>query len=488
MTQTPQATSVPAQYTALGLYLDGEWIGSRDRDCVDVTNPATSAVIGQLPLATPDDVDRALASAQQGFEAWRTVSAWDRGAVLKRTAELLRERADAIARVITLEEGKTLPEARGEILRTADTFEWSGEEARHRCGRLLPSGAPGVRQLVVEEPVGPVAAFGPWNFPVLSPARKLAELLAAGCSCVIKPAEETPGSFLEVVRACLDAGVTERAVNVVFGDPPVVAEHLIASPIIRKVSFTGSIPVGREIAALAGRHLKPVSLELGGHAPVIVFDDVDVVPVAIAAARAKFRNAGQICVVPSRFFVHRKVHDRFVEAFTKTAFALRVGDGLDEATEMGPLANARRVVAMAALVEDAATAVGATVQTSDRDVPQGGSFWRPTVVLTQSDDVCVMREEPFGPIAPITPFSDLREVLTRANALGYGLAGYAFARSFETRRAVADRLAVGMLAINSFEISTPESPFGGVKDSGHGTEGGIEGLAAYLVPKYVNER
>jgi succinate-semialdehyde dehydrogenase/glutarate-semialdehyde dehydrogenase len=345
-----------------------------------------------------------------------------------------------------------------------------------------------VQQLVLEDPVGPVAAFTPWNFPVLTPGRKLAELLAAGCSCVIKPAEETPASFLEVVRACLEAGVAERAINVVFGDPPRVAEHLIASPIIRKVTFTGSIPVGRVIAGLAAQHLKRVTLELGGHAPVIVFDDVDVTEVAIVAARSKFRNAGQICVSPSRFYVQRDAMDTFAQAFSDTALALRVGDGLDGETEMGPLANDRRLDAVRELVADAREHAGATVLGADGDHPGGGSYWSPTVIVDAPDDARAMREEPFGPVAPIASFTDVDDVIARANALGYGLAGYAFTDSARTRSQLVEQLEVGMLAVNSFEISNPESPFGGIKDSGYGSEGGIEGLSNFMVTKYVNQR
>jgi succinate-semialdehyde dehydrogenase/glutarate-semialdehyde dehydrogenase len=478
--------SIP--YTDLRLLIDGEWTADGGAGTVPVTNPADGSVLGELPLASAETLDRALASAQRGFEEWRRVSAWDRGAILKRTAELLRERADEIGRLVTLEEGKTLAEGRGEVLRSADIFEWSGEEVRHRYGRVLPRRAPGVQQLVLDDPIGPVAAFAPWNFPVLTPGRKLAELLAAGCSTVIKPAEETPGSFLAVVRCALDAGVTPAAINVVFGDPPAVAEHLIASPIIRKVSFTGSIPVGRSIAGLAARQLKRVTLELGGHAPVIVFDDVDVVEVATQAARAKFRNAGQICVSPSRFFVQRGSLDAFAEAFARTAFSLRVGDGLEEGTDMGPLANDRRLTAMREIVADAHERSGATVLTPDAPAPDGGSYWSPTVIVDAPDDSKAMREEPFGPVAPIAAFTDVEDVLARANDLGYGLAGYAFTDSARTRSALVERLEVGMLAVNSFEVSTPESPFGGLKDSGYGSEGGVEGLSNYLVTKYVNQR
>jgi succinate-semialdehyde dehydrogenase/glutarate-semialdehyde dehydrogenase len=472
-------------YADLRLYIDGEW-SAGGAGTLPVINPADGETIGELPLASAEDLDRALDSARSGFEEWRRVSAWDRGAILKRTAELMRERADAIGRLITLEEGKTLAEGRGEVLRTADSFEWSGEEIRHRYGRVLPQRAPGVQQLVLEDPIGPVAAFSPWNFPVLTPGRKLAELLAAGCSCVLKPAEETPGSILEVVRCCLEAGVSERAINVVFGDPPAVAEHLIASPVIRKVSFTGSIPVGRTIAGLAARQLKRVTLELGGHAPVIVFDDVDVAQVATIAARAKFRNAGQICVAPSRFFVQRGALEEFAEAFAATALSLQVGDGLEDRTEMGPLANERRQAAMRELVADAREHAGATVLASE--APDGGTYWGPTVIVDAPDESRAMREEPFGPVAPIAAFSDIEDVVGRANALGYGLAGYAFTDSARTRSALVEQLEVGMLAVNSFEISTPESPFGGMKDSGYGSEGGVEGLSSYRVTKYVNQR
>jgi succinate-semialdehyde dehydrogenase/glutarate-semialdehyde dehydrogenase len=476
-----------AAYPTLGLFIGGQWIGADARETLDVIEPATGSVLGALPIATTVDLDAALASAQKGFETWRKVPAWERGRILKRAADLMRERVEVIAHAITREQGKTLAESRGEVLRTADTFEWSGEEARHRAGRVLPRRAPGVQQLVVEEPVGPVAAFAPWNYPVLTPGRKLAELLAAGCSCVIKPSEEVPASFLEVVRACLEAGVEEHAINVVFGDPPTISEHLIASPIIRKVSFTGSIPVGRHLAELAARGLKRVTLELGGHAPVIVFDDADIETVALMAAKTKFRNAGQVCVAPSRFYVQRGVVDEFAQRFADAAFSLRVGDGLDPETDMGPLIDGRRVRVMQDLVEDSAGRAD-DVRISERDVPSSGAFWRPTVIVNPPDDARVMQEEPFGPVAPIASFTDVEDVLTRANRLPFGLAGYAFTNSLRRISAITEGLEVGMIAVNSFECSTPESPFGGIKDSGYGSEGGVEGLSAFLVPKYVNQR
>jgi succinate-semialdehyde dehydrogenase/glutarate-semialdehyde dehydrogenase len=487
-TLIPEAVPQTPEYPQPKMYIGGEWVGVSGRRTLAVLNPATLTVLADLPLADSADLDRALAAAQTGFEQWRKVSAWDRGGILKRAADLLRERVDSIAELITLEEGKTLPESRVEVLRTADTFEWSGEEIRHSYGRVLPHRTSGVQQLVVEQPVGPVAAFAPWNFPVLTPGRKLAELLAAGCSCVVKPAEETPASFLAVVRACLEAGVSPKAINVVFGDPPAVSKHLIASPVIRKVSFTGSTPVGREIASSAGRHLKGVTLELGGHAPVIVFDDVDVTEVATLLARAKFRNAGQICVAPSRFYVHHKVAPAFTDAFMAESFSLQIGNGLNSSVEMGPVANIRRQKAMQDFVDDARTYSSATVISSRVSVPDHGYYWPPTLILDPPDESKVMREESFGPVAPITTFTDVDDALLRANSLGYGLGAYAFTRSLRTREVLSENLRVGMLAINSMEISTPESPFGGINDSGYGSEGGVEGLKGYLVTKYINQR
>jgi succinate-semialdehyde dehydrogenase/glutarate-semialdehyde dehydrogenase len=485
MTATQQPTEV---YPAPALYVAGEWIdASRVDRTVPVYNPATDEVLAQLPVAETAHVDAALRSAERGFRAWRKVSASERGGILRQVATLLRERTDDIARLITLEEGKPLAEARLEVGRTADTFEWSGEAIRHHYGRVLPFRADGHLHYVVSEPVGPVAAFAPWNFPALAGGRKVAEFLAAGCSGVVKPAEEAPATFLAILQCCLDAGVHPEAVNVVFGDPARVAQELISSPVVRHVTFTGSVPVGRQLSELSGRHLKRQTMELGGHAPVIVFDDADLDQVLASAPMAKFRNAGQICASPSRFFVQKGIYDEFVSEFSKSALALRVGDGLEETTQMGPVASQRRVDALQHLIDDAASFDGTEILAGSV-LETAGSYLAPTLIVNAHADSEIMREEPFGPVVPIAPFDTLEDVLERANGVAYGLAGYAFSSSSTTCLAVSQQLEVGVVALNSFEVVTNESPFGGVKDSGFGSEGGTEGVASFLVSKYVNAR
>jgi succinate-semialdehyde dehydrogenase/glutarate-semialdehyde dehydrogenase len=483
------ATQNPgAVYPTPALYIAGEWIDASSTErTVPVYNPATSEVLAELPVAETHHVDAALKAAERGFRAWKKVSASERGGILRQVAVLLRERTDEIARLITLEEGKPLAEARLEVTRTADTFEWSGEAIRHHYGRVLPYRADGHLHYVVSEPVGPVAAFAPWNFPALAGGRKVAEFLAAGCSGVIKPAEEAPATFLAVLQCCLDAGVHPEAVSVVFGDPGRVAQELISSPVIRHVTFTGSVPVGRQLATLSGQYLKRQTMELGGHAPVIVFDDADIEQFMATAPAAKFRNAGQICASPSRFFVQQGIYDDFVAEFSKAALALRVGNGLDEGTQMGPLASDRRVEALQRMIDDASTFDGTEVLSGS--APAGnGSYLAPTLIVGAPDESEIMREEPFGPVVPIAPFTDLEDVVERANGVPFGLAGYAFSTSSSTCLAVSQQLEVGVVAVNSFEVVTNESPFGGVKDSGFGSEGGTEGVASFLVTKYVNSR
>jgi len=471
-------------YETIAMYIDGEWCEASDGAGEDVINPATEAVLARVPHATPADLDRALAAAKKGFDAWRKTSPADRAVILKHGAQLMRERADAIARTLVLEEGKTFGEARGEVVMSADTIDWLAQECQRSYGRLIPARGAGTRQIVVREPVGPVAAFTPWNFPALTPARKIGGALAAGCSIVIKASEETPGTCVAMVRALADAGVPAGVLNLVFGQPAKVSEHLIASPVIRKISFTGSIPVGKHLTRLAADGMKAVTMELGGHAPVIVFDDVDVGTVAKITAAGKYRNAGQVCISPTRFFVHEKVYDEFVETFTGIAAKLTVGDGLEKGVRMGPLANPRRLEAMDAFVADAVEK-GADLLTGGERVGNAGYFYRPTVLGNVPADARIMNDEPFGPLAPMTRFRDFDEVVGRANELPYGLAAYAFTGSGDRQTALADAIESGMVGINSLNVSLPETPFGGVKESGYGREGGQEGLDAYLVSKFV---
>ncbi|HSC07003.1 MAG TPA: NAD-dependent succinate-semialdehyde dehydrogenase [Steroidobacteraceae bacterium] len=474
------------EHTDLRLFIGGEWVARGSRAVRPVINPATGATLGELPIATQADLDRALEAAQKSFPMWRAKAPHERGRILRRAAELMRERTDHIARLATQEEGKTLSEARWEVGLSAEIFEWYAEEGRRAYGRVLPQRAAGVRMTVLKEPVGPVAGFAPWNFPIGNPARKIGAALGAGCPCILKPAEEAPASALEVARALVDAGLPPGVLSVVFGIPADISSYLLASPVIRAISFTGSIAVGKQLMKLAAEGMKRTTMELGGHAPVLVFDDVDVEQVLDQSVFAKYRNAGQVCVSPTRFYVHEKVHDRFVEGFAKRAAALRVGDGLEDGIQMGPLAHARRLETMDALLADARER-GAQFHTGGSRLGKQGFFWEPTVISGVGNDARIMNEEPFGPVAIITPFSDFDAVMQQANRLPYGLAAFAFTRSSRTVNLVGEQIEAGMVGINSYAISVPESPFGGVKESGHGSEEGIEGLEACLVTKFVSE-
>ncbi len=472
-------------YPDLSLIIGGRAIRERAASS-PVLDPGTGEVIGRVPHATPGDLDQALLAAADGFRIWRGVAPYERARVLRRAADLVRERLDAIATVLTLEQGKTLAEARIEVGAAADILEWSGEEGRRTYGRIVPGRVRGVRQMVLKEPIGPVAAFAPWNFPAMTPARKLGGALGAGCSIILKPAEESPATALALVGALLEAGLPGEAASVVFGDPAMISAQLIASPVVRKVSFTGSTPVGKQLARLAADGMKRATMELGGHAPVLVFDDADVDAAAEAGAAAKFRNAGQVCVSPTRFYVQDGVHDQFVQRFGEVARSLRVGHGLDGASRMGPLANAWRLDAMEGFAADA-VAHGAEVVAGGGRIGNAGFFWQPTVLAGVPDTARIMWEEPFGPIAPIVRFRDEEDGLARANALPFGLAAYVFTRDLRRAATVADALEAGMVGVNHFGISTPETPFGGVKDSGYGAEGGTEHIEAHLATKLVSQ-
>jgi succinate-semialdehyde dehydrogenase/glutarate-semialdehyde dehydrogenase len=469
----------------LQLCIDGEWLSGHGRRTQPVVNPATEETIGELPHASVADLDRALAAAERGFAVWRATAPNERGKILKRAADLLRERQADIARIATIESGKPIVETRIELGMAADTLEWYAEEGRRAYGRVLPQRAPGMRLTVLKEPIGPVAAFAPWNFPLGNPARKLGAALGAGCSVIMKPAEETPASGLAVAHALADAGLPSGVLGIVFGVPAEVSSHLLASPVIRKISFTGSTQVGKQLVKLAAEGMKRTTMELGGHAPVIVFDDVDVDHVLDLSVAAKFRNAGQVCVSPTRFYVQERIYDSFVAGFAKRAAALPVGDGLVETNRMGPLVSARRLSAIDAFVADARTH-GAIVQSGGERLPGPGYFWAPTVLSDVPDDARIMHEEPFGPIAVIKPFRTYEEVIREANRLPYGLAAFAFTQSARHVNLLGEQLEAGMVGINSYLISVPESPFGGVKESGHGSEMGVEGLDACLITKFIS--
>jgi succinate-semialdehyde dehydrogenase/glutarate-semialdehyde dehydrogenase len=473
-------------YEKLEMFIGGKWCQGGDGKTEDVLNPATEQPLGKLPHASRADLDRALEAAAKGFEVWRKTSAYERGKVIRKAAELFRQRADAIAAILTLEQGKVLGEAKMEVAVTADIIEWYAEEGKRAYGRIVPGRMPGLRQMVVREPIGVVAAFTPWNFPGVTPARKIAGALGAGCSIIIKASEETPGTCIAMARCFEDAGLPPGVLNLVFGVPNDVSTYLLASPVVRKISFTGSIPVGKHLAKLAAEGMKRATMELGGHSPVIVFDDADPVKTAEIAAAGKYRNAGQVCISPSRFFVQEKVYDKFADKFIEIAKNMKVGNGMDAASKMGPLANARRIGAMEAVVADA-RANGAKIEAGGERIGNQGYFFQPTVVTEVDEKSKLMRNEPFGPVAPIVRFKTFDEVVKRANGLEYGLAAYAFTKSAATATAVADALESGMVGVNHLMVSTPETPFGGVKESGYGQEGGVEGLDAYLISKFVTQ-
>ena len=468
----------------LGLLVDGRWLGSDGRRGVPVENPATGEVLGEAPVATDDDVDAALAAAHRAFPAWRRTPPEERAAVLHRAAALLRERAEAVAVRMVLENGKPIAEARAEVGFTAGIVDFLAGEALRTPGRVVPRGGDGVRAMVLSEPVGPSVALTPWNYPLTVPARKISAALAAGCTLVLKPAEEAPASGLAMARALVDAGLPDGVLNVVLGDPARTSRRLVTSPLTRAVSFTGSTAVGREVAALAAQDVTRCALELGGHAPVIVLDDVDVAAVARQAVASKLHNNGQSCGSPCRFYVHERVYGAFVEAFAAEAAAVRVGDPLDPATGMGPLAGERRVRALEAVVADA-TARGARLVTGGRALPGDGWFWEPTVLADVPDDALLMTEEPFGPVAGITPFRDEDDAVARANATPYGLAAYVFTADHARAMRLPSRIEAGMVSVNAFDVGGVDTFFGGVKQSGYGSDGGAEALDVFLARKLV---
>ncbi|MBR8210121.1 NAD-dependent succinate-semialdehyde dehydrogenase [Burkholderia cenocepacia] len=473
-------------YDALHLFINGEWIGAGERETAPVINPATQIEIGRVPLATAADLDHALQAAARAFDLWRNTVPGERARILKRGAELMRERAEHMATVMTLEEGKPLAESRDEVLRAADYFEWFAEEARRIDGRVVPSNRPGVQQLVKKQAIGPVAAFTPWNFPAITPARKLSAALAAGCSVIIKPGEESPATALALARALDDAGLPKGVLQVVFGVPDQVSKHLIASPVIRKVTFTGSVPIGRLLSARAAEGVKPITLELGGHGPVLVFNDADVEKAAVDGAANRFRGTGQICISSTRFLIQREVYDEFVGHFVRAATALKVGNGMDAGTQVGPLANPRQLAKMEELIADAVER-GAKVLAGGKRIDGDGYFFEPTVLADVPKDARVMHEEPFGPIAVLMRFDALADGLAEANRLPYGLSAYAFTRNARTAIDVADGLEAGMIGINQYRIVSTELPFGGMKESGHGSEGGTEGIEYYLTHKFISQ-
>ena len=472
-------------YPNTQLMIAGQWQDAADGRTLPVFNPATGEEIGRVAHAGIADLDRALAAAQTGFETWRDISALERSKTMRRAALLMRERADRIASLLTREQGKPLAEAKMETLAAADIIEWFADEGMRVYGRIVPSRNLAVRQMVLKDPVGPVAAFTPWNFPINQAVRKVGAALAAGCSIIVKAAEETPAAPAELIRAFVDAGVPSGAIGLVYGNPAEISGYLIPHPVIRKISFTGSTVVGKQLAALAGQHMKRVTMELGGHAPVIVAEDADIELAVKSAGAAKFRNAGQVCIAPTRFLVHESIRGDFIAALAGYAQGLKVGDGLAEGTQMGPLANPRRISAMTEVMQDAVQQ-GATVATGGARIGDAGNFFAPTVLVDVPLDAKVFNDEPFGPVAAVRSFNTLQEAIAEANRLPYGLAGYAFTRSLKSAHLLSQRVEVGMLWINQPALPSAEMPFGGLKDSGYGSEGGPEALETYLNTRAIS--
>jgi len=472
-------------YPDTRLFIAGQWQDAADGRTLPVVNPATGKEIGRVAHADTVDLDRALTAAQKGFEVWRDMPAIERAKTMRRAAVLMRERADAIAAIMTQEQGKPKAEARAEALAAADIIEWFADEGMRVYGRIVPSRSLAVRQLVVKDPVGVVAAFTPWNFPINQVVRKLGAALAAGCAVLVKAAEETPASPAELIRAFADAGVPEGVVGLVYGNPAEISNYLIPHPIVRKVTFTGSTAVGKMLAGLAGQHMKRVTMELGGHAPVIVCEDADVELAVKASASAKFRNAGQVCIAPTRFLVHESVRAEFVAALTQYAQGLKVGNGLAEDTTMGPLANPRRITAMNDFLGDALQQ-GATLCAGGERIGSEGNFFAPTVLDNVPTHARIFNEEPFGPVASVRGFVQLEDAIAEANRLPYGLSSYAYTRSLKSAHLLSQRVEAGMLWINQPAAGTAELPFGGLKDSGYGTEGGPEALETCLNTRAIS--
>jgi len=469
-------------YPEVKLYIGGKWRSTAQS--LPVLNPADNAEIGRVARASIADLKDAVVSAQEGYKIWRDTAPGVRAQTILKACALLRERADEIATIMTLEQGKPLAQSRLEVLRACDIMEWDANEGRRVYGRQIPS-ARGMMHLALREPIGVVAAFSPWNFPISSPARKVGGALASGCALILKAAEETPASAMLLVQAFEDAGLPAGVLNLVFGVPAEVSEYLIRDPAVRLVTFTGSVPVGKHLASLAGQHMKPAIMELGGHGPVIMCEDVDVERVARLSADIKSRNAGQVCVAPTRFFVHESIHDRFVDAFANHVESLRIGNGLDPDVNLGPLANERRLHAIESLVEDARTR-GARVVTGGERYGAIGNFYPITLLTELPEDARCMIEEPFGPLALVCRYRTLGEAIQRANSLPFGLAAYAFTNNSAYVARLVSELECGNLSINHYTASVAETPFGGVKDSGYGREGGTEGLQCYTTVKNVS--
>tara|TARA_B100001029_G_scaffold63719_1_gene51575 strand:- start:161 stop:1603 length:1443 start_codon:yes stop_codon:yes gene_type:complete len=473
-------------YPNTSLYINGKWRPAASGETLDVINPATEEIIGNVARAGKADLDEALEAADKAFIKWKTTSAFERYHILRKAAELMRKRADIIAEIMTIEQGKPLAESKGETLVGADRIDWMAEEGRRTYGRVIPARADGIYQFTVKEPVGPVAAFTPWNFPLNQILQKVPAAIAAGCSIIVKGPEEAPACCAELAKIFEEAGLPAGVFNLVFGVPSEISDYLIPHPTIKKVTFTGSTAVGKQLAAKAGENMKLVTMELGGHSPAIVFEDADLDVALNVLSTNKYRNAGQVCVSPTRFLVHEAVYDKFVTGFKEISQNVIVGDGMLSDTKMGPLAHDRRLEAIDHFVKDAVKR-GGKIETGGERKGNKGYFYEPTVLTGVPLDARIMNEEPFGPIAPITPFKSFDDVVEEANRLPYGLAAYAYTNSNKTAEAIGSALSSGMVSINHHGLAVPETPFGGIGDSGYGKEGGMEGIEAYLQTKFITQ-
>jgi succinate-semialdehyde dehydrogenase/glutarate-semialdehyde dehydrogenase len=474
-------------YPNTELFINGKWRAAISNDWLDVINPATEESVGKVAVAQISDLDEALDAANVAFKLWRNTPPFARYKIMRRAADLLRERADSVAKIMTIEQGKPIAEAKGETMLGADTIDWYAEEGRRAYGRVIPSQLANVNQIIIKEPVGPVAAFSPWNFPINQAVRKISGAVAAGCSIILKGPEDTPASCAELVRAFADAGIPDGVINLVYGVPADISNYLIPHPIIKKISFTGSTAVGKELAALAARHMKLSTMELGGHAPAIVFNDADLAAALDVLTTQKFRNAGQVCVAPTRFLIQDELYEKFVDGYVQLAKKVQLGNGLETSTSMGPLAHDRRLAAVEELVQDAVD-LGAKIHCGGQRPKNVGYFYPPTVLTGVPKSARMMNEEPFGPVIPILSFTTVDEVLEEANRLPYGLSAYAYTASSETADRVGREIESGIIGINHHGQPAIETPFGGVQDSGQGKENGSEGLESYMHSKLISHK
>ena len=468
-------------YDRFGLFINGGWTPALDGKTAPVFSPVTQQPLGQVPVAGLADTEAAIASAAAGFAAWKSKAAFDRADALHAIADEMKRRTDEAAQMISLETGKPIAQSGREWALSIDQFRWFAEEARRIYGRIIDSRVPGGRFEVHHEPVGIAAAFTAWNFPAALIARKVAPALAAGCSVILRPSSQTPGVAMVMVDCCRAGNLPAGTVNLVVGPTEATYAPIMAAKAVRKVSLTGSTRVGQQMIRDAAATLKKVSMELGGNAPVIVYDDADLEAALNVAVPAKFANAGQVCVTGDRFYVHDSLHDAFVAGFVARAQAIQLGDGLDPSVAMGPLINAGRLAEMEKIVAGAIKA-GAKLAQGGARAPgfNAGHFFEPTVLTGCTDDMAVMAEENFGPIAAISRFATDDEVLARANASDMGLSAYAFTQSPKRARRTVAELKAGMVGINSFAMAASEAPFGGMNHSGMGREGGTEAIRDYL--------